>query len=206
MNDDGASDNDLEDPDTGANATQNYPVLVRARPISGGAVVEGYLNSISGDEYGIELFGGAKCGQGSQTFLPSIPYTISLPTGTGFFSVTVTQPVALGTAIRSTATRGPFIGSSETSEMSDCVIVGPGNDSWPKALRMNVPASAAAVSAAEAEELVEAAGVTEVDATTGVVTLTQYIDSLGQSRWYKFKIRPNSQLIVTLTGLPEAEL
>ncbi len=156
LNDDGASENDLGDPDADANGTQNYPVLVRARPISGGAVVEGYLNSIPGEEYGIELFGGAKCGQGPQAFLPSIPYTISLPTGTGFFSVTVMQPVALGTAIQATATRGPFIGSSETSEYSDCVIAGPGNDSWPKALRTNVPASAAAVSAAEAAEVAQA--------------------------------------------------
>ena len=215
LNDDGPTDNDLGDPDTGANATQNFPVLVRARPVGNTLVVQGYLNSVyqSYIDYTIEIFGGAKCDQGSQTYLPSTPPSVVLnPDGTLFFSLTINQSVPLGTAIRATATSQNFgfqasatndAAIGNTSEMSDCVIAGPDNDSWPKALRTSVPTIAAAVSAAEAQELADAAGVTEVDATTGVVTLTQYIDSFGQSRWYKFKIRPNSQLIVTLTGLPE---
>jgi hypothetical protein len=33
-------------------------------------------------------------------------------------------------------------------------------------------------------------------------TADHYIDMPGQSRWYKFSIEPNSEVIVTLTGLP----
>jgi hypothetical protein len=213
LNGDGATDNDLGDSDAGANGTQNFPVLVRARPVNNTVVVQGYFNSdFFYSPYRIELFGGARCDQGTQTYLPSTPPTLSLDeSGKVFFSLTISQTLPLGTAVRATATSPNNLlqasavnvsGSGSTSEYSDCVLVGPDNDSWPKALRTSVPTIAAAVSAAEAQELADAAGVTELDATTGVVTMTQYIDSLGQSRWFKFKIRPNSQLIVTLTGLP----
>jgi pentapeptide MXKDX repeat protein len=65
-----------------------------------------------------------------------------------------------------------------TAEFSRCIPVGWGNVSWPNALSMD-------------------------DATSYPLAgwIEQYVDQLGQSRWYKFSVEPLSEVIVTLTGV-----
>ncbi len=67
-----------------------------------------------------------------------------------------------------------------TSEFSQCIVTGPGNDSWPRAYRMTLARNA--------------------DAQTA--TINHYVDLLGQSRWYKFEVEPDSQVTVELSNLP----
>lgn len=42
----------------------------------------------------------------------------------------------------------------------------------------------------------------EVQPGVQSVTVDRYLDSAGQSRWFKFSVQPDSKVIVTLTGLP----
>ena len=70
--------------------------------------------------------------------------------------------------------------TGDTSEFSRCVILGPNNDTWPRALRLDLTGSA----------------------TEETATHSQYIDVPGQSRWYKFSVQPGSTVQVKLTDLP----
>jgi hypothetical protein len=57
LNDDGVSENDYQDPDAGANLTQNYPVLISATPVSANSInLIGTLNSTPNSSFLIELF------------------------------------------------------------------------------------------------------------------------------------------------------
>ncbi len=69
--------------------------------------------------------------------------------------------------------------AGNTSEYSDCISVGLGNDSWPGAQRL-FPGGGA----------------------SSAVVDDQYLDQPGQSRWYKFTVEPGSRVIATLTNLP----
>src|SRR3989337_1830329 len=66
------------------------------------------------------------------------------------------------------------------AEFSSCVRVGLRNDSWPGAHRLNP----------------------STGPPGAPVAMDQYLDRQGQSRWYKFRVLPNSRVIVTLTGMP----
>jgi pentapeptide MXKDX repeat protein len=76
------------------------------------------------------------------------------------------------------AVSGQFVSATvaDLNGSSNCVTLGQ-NDSWPFAQRLDVLSSP--------------------------VEVEQYIDKVGQSRWYKFKVEPGSQVFVTLTNLPE---
>ena len=66
------------------------------------------------------------------------------------------------------------------SDFSEAVRIGAGNDSWPSAL------------------LVHLTGDTDAQAS-----VEDYINFEGQSRWFKFQVKPGSKLFITLTDLPE---
>jgi CSLREA domain-containing protein len=66
-----------------------------------------------------------------------------------------------------------------SSDYSQCVRVGVGNDSWPHAMRLTLDGY-----------------------PNGFAALDQYIDLPAQSRWYKFSVEPHSKVVVTLTDLP----
>jgi CSLREA domain-containing protein len=53
---DGATPNDADDSDTGANDRQNYPVLLTAREGAGGTTLTGELHSLANRTYTIEVF------------------------------------------------------------------------------------------------------------------------------------------------------
>jgi CSLREA domain-containing protein len=173
---DGRTLNDLNDGDSGANLLQNYPVLFRAIPGANSLATTGRLNSASQTSYTIEFFASESCnllGGGEQTFLGSTQATTDA-TGSVYFQASDLPAVPTNHFINATATDP----QGNTSEFSDCVAVGPGNDSWPNAMTLAV-----------ADNLTPTA-------------VEQYLDLPGQSRWYKFAVEPGSKIIVTLTDLP----
>ncbi len=183
---DGVTPNDIGtlqtgfDPDQGANNLQNFPLLTGAFPDGSNTRIEGRLNSIANAQFTLEFFANPTCdpsnfGEG-QTFLGSISLTTDNSGDAIFTGTAVSFPVAIpqGQFVTATAT-----GPDGTSEFSQCVPVSLGNDSWPTALRLNLSGNPLAAS------------------------FDQYVDKEGQSRWFKFTVQPNSQVIVTLTDLPE---
>ncbi|MBE7550870.1 MAG: tandem-95 repeat protein [Anaerolineales bacterium] len=184
---DGVTPNDAGDPDTGPNSLQNFPVLTGAfldpdDPDGGPTQIEGRLNSSTPNtQFTLEFFKNSTCdpsnfGEG-ETFLGSTVVTTD-ENGDALFVGANAFPVvpALPEDMFVTATA---TGPDGTSEFSQCVPVSPGNDSWPTALSLSS------------------------DGNAFQESYDQFLDKEGQSRWFKFKVQPNSQVIVTLTNLPE---
>ncbi len=173
---DGRTHNDANDPDTGANFWQNFPVLTSAIPTGSSLTVNGRINSAANTDYTLEFFASESCnlfGGGSQTYLGSTVMTTD-ETGDVYFQAAGLTAVPTGYFVNSTATAP----DGSTSEYSDCIVVGADNTSWPKAMPLSV------------------AG----DLTPTAVD--QFLETPGISRWYKFAVEPNSKIIVTLTDLP----
>ncbi|HLE13827.1 MAG TPA: choice-of-anchor Q domain-containing protein, partial [Anaerolineales bacterium] len=174
---DGPTANDTGDADAGANDLQNYPVLFGADPFAedGVTVVEGRLNGIANTAYALEFFSNQACdvsGFGeAETFLDSVTATTD-SRGDAYFQTRFTGlPADRFVSVTATSPTG------DTSELSACKRVDARNDSWPAALPLTLSQNGSPVSA------------------------NQYLDQQGQSRWYFFKIQPNTRLVVTLTGL-----
>ncbi|MEX0684236.1 MAG: CSLREA domain-containing protein [Dehalococcoidia bacterium] len=117
---DSVTANDEDDPDTGANNLQNYPVLTSAT--SGSTRIQGTLNSTPATLFRIEFFSNDACdpfgyGEG-KTF---IGFTDAMTDGSGdaAFDVTFPTTVAPGEVITSTATDP----GNNTSEFSACLAV-----------------------------------------------------------------------------------
>ncbi|MFN8483278.1 MAG: hypothetical protein U0768_09585 [Anaerolineae bacterium] len=146
LSDDGVTPNDSQDPDSGPNNLQNFPVLATA--VSGGATttVTGTLNSLPNRSFLIQFFANTACdpsgyGEG-KTFLGQTVVTTDTD-GDATINATGLTGVPPGQFVTSTATRladpqlkdGPNHGSSpglkaqddfvalETSEFSACVQV-----------------------------------------------------------------------------------
>ncbi len=173
---DGRTPNDLDDLDTGANFVQNYPALIRATLRDGALQISGRLNSSLSTAYTLDFYAGPACslyGGGRQAYLGSTPASTD-GRGNVYFLAADLPAVPSGYFINATATDP----GGNTSEYSDCISVGPGNDSWPNAMR-----------------------VTPGNGTVPAVVDDQFIDQAGQSRWYKFTVEPGSRVIATLTGL-----
>lgn len=122
------TDNDLCDPDGGANLQQNFPVLTRASQASG-VLVSGELNSVPGRTYRLEFFANDHCdpsghGEG-QVFLGSKSLTLlGGPSCVQSFDVVLETAVPVGSLITATATDP----EGNTSEFSACVPVEPPAD------------------------------------------------------------------------------
>ncbi len=173
---DGRTANDPDDLDNGANNLQNYPVLFTAVPLSDSLRIDGRLDSTPLTAFTLEFFATPTCqlSGGNQTFLGATQATTDA-FGNVYFSVAGLTAVPLDTFITATATDP----GGNTSELSDCIVVSPGNTSWVTAMPLDVLPD------------------------MGPTAVSQYLDQPGQSRWYKFPVLPGSKVIVTLTNLPD---
>ena len=174
---DGATLNDTADADTGANNSQNFPVVARAVPGGGNITIEGRLNSTANTTFTLEFFASPSCDSSSfgegQTFLGATTAATDA-TGDANFTTTLATAVAAGQYVTATATDP----NGNTSEFSQCAVAGPGNDAWTRAQTLALGGDPLSASA------------------------DQFIDKTGQSRWYKFSVKPGSKVIITLTNLP----
>ncbi|MCB9421244.1 MAG: CSLREA domain-containing protein [Ardenticatenaceae bacterium] len=178
---DGVTTNDVPD----ADGLTNFPIIIRAVPDGYGTAVTGIYHGQSNSSSTLEFFSSAACdpsgfGEGQQ-FLGSIFVTTN-DNGNASFNETLYNEGQEAPTAFITATATDADGS--TSEFSQCAEVGPGNDSWPRAL--NLPLTPDEISP---------------EVLTG--SYDQFIDKQDQSRWFKIQVQPGSQLVVTLTGLPE---
>ena len=127
---DGLTPNDTDDPDTGANNLQNFPVLTTVFNTTGGTTIQGSLNSTPNTAFTIEAFSNLSCdfsgNREGKTFIGSTTVTTDAG-GDIAFSFAAGGQVPLGSFITTTATRN--IAPLDTSEFSACVAVvaGPGN-------------------------------------------------------------------------------
>ncbi len=175
---DGVTSNDAGDGDGGPNDLQNFPVLSRAIPQASAIAISGRLNSLANTTYTLEFFSSTTCdpsgyGQG-ESLLGSAALTTDA-NGDAIFDLPIGASLPLDVFVTATATDS----NGNTSEFSSCIPTSVDNDSWPRALELNLSGSPGTLNA-------------QAD---------QYIDSLGQSRWYKFKVQPNSKVLLTLTNL-----
>ncbi|MCP4425900.1 MAG: CSLREA domain-containing protein, partial [Chloroflexi bacterium] len=188
---DGVTVNDPGDPDSGPNDFINYPVIIRSMPNDEyGTFVEGIYNGLPDSDYMLEFFYNYTCdpsgfgeGENSLGFI----YITTDENGNASFAETLYGEGEGGYEgefwsefITATAT-DEF---DNTSEFSQCAEIGPGNDSWPRGLGLDLIPD-------------------EVSPEVMTAVHTQFIDKHDQSRWFKFAVEPGSQLIVTLTNLPE---
>lgn len=173
---DGRTPNDTDDPDAGANYLQNYPNLLTAVPQADSLRIDGRLDSVPGVTFTLEFFAAPACllSGGSQTFLGATQVSTDA-FGDAYFTASGLTAVPLGYFVTSTATDP----NGNTSELSDCIAVSPGNTSWVTAMPLDVLPD------------------------LGPTAVSQYLDQPGQSRWYKFPVQPGSKVIVTLTNLPD---
>src|SRR5262249_23653489 len=118
---DGATPNDVNDGDSGANNLQNFPILTGASTSGGSTTVDGTLNSGPTTTYVIDFYAGSSCGAAQR-------YLGSLQTNTignnASFSATGLATTSIGEQVMATATD---LGG-DTSEISACVVAsGPTN-------------------------------------------------------------------------------
>jgi CSLREA domain-containing protein len=177
----GISPNDAGDVDSGPNDLQNFPMLNQAVSENGGLTLAGRLNSTPDTAFQLQFFSNTACnpsgyGEG-KTLLGSYQVTTD-HSGDVYFQTNLNASVPQGAIVTAAAT-GP---GGNTSEFSQCVIAGPGNDSWPAALPLSLSSSLP---------------------NTKTASFNEYIDKLDQSRWFKFSVKPGSKVIVTLTNLAE---
>ncbi len=122
----------------------------------------------------IQLLTATTCPDGvlgeDQAVLATIPVTFD-PDGLVFFYDTVVDQVSLQTYVAARLGDG---------ELSACIVAGPDNDAWTRALEIPLTGS----------------GSVRSGASTG------FVDAPGRARWYKFAIQPGAKTTVELTGLP----
>jgi len=121
---DAVTTNDLNDPDTGNNNGQNFPVITSATALRGDTVISGTLNSVAASTYVIDLYSNAAAdpsgfGEGS-TGLGSVSVITGAGVNTVPFTLTVTGSLA-GRSISATATR---VATGDTSEFSRALAAG----------------------------------------------------------------------------------
>ena len=120
--DNGITNNDLDDPDTGANNLQNFPLISSAETFFGGFRITGSLNSTANNAYRIEVYSNSTCdpsgnGEG-QTFQESFEVTTGIGGDIAFTKTLTSASIPVGHFVSATATRlaAPF----DTSEFSPC--------------------------------------------------------------------------------------
>jgi CSLREA domain-containing protein len=123
----GVTNNDNNDPDTGPNNLQNFPVLTAAHTANGVVSISGSLNSEANKTYRLEFFantinereGERYLGYTTVTTPGTTPYTVT-------FSATLTASVVNGEYITATATDP----GNNTSEFSAQVAASSGMVIW----------------------------------------------------------------------------
>ncbi len=159
----------------------NPPVIIRAFSVqlasgAGGTRVVGRLNSLVNATFTLEFYYSDSCDtNAARTSLGTTTITTN-GDGNSLFLADVAGQAPLGAFITAVA----YDANGNPSGTSDCVRLGLGNDSWPKALEVTLSGAGIA---------------------TGSVD--DYIDLQGQSRWFKVSVQPGSKLTVALTNLPD---
>ena len=135
---DGVTANDTDDPDTGPNSLQNFPVLtsVSRSGLDGSTTIEGTLNSTASTTFTVQFFSNPSAepsnhGEG-KTYLGQKSDVTTDPSGNASFTFTIQENVALGHFVTATATRldtstNPAT-PTNTSEFSEVEEVIEGND------------------------------------------------------------------------------
>jgi hypothetical protein len=120
---DGVTPNDEDDPDTGGNMLQNYPVLGPASSDGSNVTITGTLNSTASTTFRLEFFSNPACdpsgfGEG-QTFLGADSVTTDI-NGDATFEVMLPDVVPSGSDNVTATATDP---ENNTSEFSQCVDV-----------------------------------------------------------------------------------
>jgi CSLREA domain-containing protein len=118
LHDDGRTDNDPKDPDTGANNQQNFPVLSSVKTSGGKTTINGELDSTPSKTFTLRFFANPLGEDEGKKFLGQK----SVTTGSGgkvSFTFTPSQAVPGGQNVTATATNG----GGNTSEFSNPVAV-----------------------------------------------------------------------------------
>jgi hypothetical protein len=122
LDDDGVTANDPNDPDTGANNRQNFPILAQSN--AGPTITAaGTLNSTPNTTFALEFFVNSECdplgnGEG-QTFLGDTLVTTNA-SGNASFNVVFAHPGVGGQFLTATATNTT---NNSTSELSPCAPI-----------------------------------------------------------------------------------
>jgi CSLREA domain-containing protein len=113
--------NDNDDPDTGGNALQNFPVLTSAVLVNSSTVVSGSLNSIPSTEFRIEIFlaNPDASGHGEPLAFFGAQNITTNSSGDKSFSIQIAALTA-GQQLTATATA---VNAGNTSELSANVVV-----------------------------------------------------------------------------------
>ncbi len=109
----GATTNDSNDGDTGANQLQNYADITKAAIDHNQITISGTLNSIASTSYVVDFFASSVAGE-AQVYLGSTTVTTNA-TNNGSFRAALNKTVALGQHITATATN---LTTGSTSELS----------------------------------------------------------------------------------------
>ena len=186
LGDDRVTLNDIGDGDSGPNDLQNFPFIMHAVSDANQISIDGRLNSVLSETFTLQFFANASCdlsGYGEGEIYIGQSQVSTDGFGDVYFSevFSVSQPITTGYFITA-LTLGP---NDNVSEFSECLRVGEANDSWPRATELDLITTRVLTS----------------HISTGV--FTQYLDMAGQSRWFKFRVRPQSRVKLTLTELPE---
>ncbi len=123
LDDDGVTQNDADDSDSGSNDLQNYPVLDTASlDASGDLVINGALNSAADSDYRIEFYAGAA--GDVERYLGYVNVTTDA-SGHVSFSTTLNTSVVAGESMTATATQTTdgFSTFGSTSEFAQNIIV-----------------------------------------------------------------------------------
>ncbi|MEM7133726.1 MAG: Ig-like domain-containing protein [Chloroflexota bacterium] len=180
LNNDGVTENDVTDGDVGPNSLQNYPVLFTAAPDGMNTTIQGRLAGPANTSFDIDLYANSSCDPSSygegHTHLGTFVITTDAQNLAPFEIVLANVALTEGQFVTATATDP----AGNTSEFSQCAPVQPNNTSWPNAFLLNLSDSS----------------------STQTASASQRIAQEGESRWYKFGVEPESDLIITLSSLP----
>ncbi len=165
----------------------NLPVLLSATVGDGGDTlnVTGRLSDVPHTNYEIAFFSAAFCeadgpdgDEGEGISLLNTGTVTTNGSGNVYFNLSLALNED-GLSGRDFVTARASA-SGENSDFSRCTTVDPNNTSWPNALPLDLSGSPESPTA----------------------STSQYIDSPGQTRWYKFSVQPSSQAVITLGNLP----
>ena len=181
---DGSTPNDIDDPDDGPNYQQNFPDLLSATPgiNSGSNQITGYLNSVPSRDFSIQFFVSDSCNGGGSVNTP-LDIVFNFPTDAvgNVISTAADGNIAFVATVQNQmllydqfVTSTATDATGNTSEYSDCIEVDDDNQVWPLAW--------------------------EVESNS---TIPQKLIRVGQSRWYKFWVEPNSRFKIRLDLPPE---
>ena len=137
--------NDPNDPDGGANRSQNFPVVTAAHTSGGSTAVNASINSMPGTSFRIDFFSCQYCNAGppndygeGQVFLGSKTVTTDVYGNVSFTYISSIQ-VQGGQFVTATATKMIGTIAAETSEFSRCRQVTGSVDTVPPAVSVPSP-------------------------------------------------------------------